>query len=123
MSKNLNGMFLEGFNPQTEGMHMASTNLETSPFLQFPIEKKFIRIGAPKKKKYVLFTILNLFINERDCGRDHRCLNCSKRNRWISWTTTGLQVPFPKGREKEKHAAVFLLKEDSQLSLAPRRIY
>lgn len=32
---------------------------------------------------------------------------------WISWTNIGLKVLFPKGREKEKHAAVFLLKDNS----------
>lgn len=66
--------------PQKD-LSIIGTNLKANPFLQFPIEKNVFRIGAPeKKKKFALFTILNLFVNERDCGRDHGFLNCSRMN-------------------------------------------
>lgn len=67
--------------PQKD-LSMVGTNLKASLFLQFPIEKEVIRIGAPKKKKkeFALSTILNLFVNGRDCGRDHCFLNCSRMN-------------------------------------------
>lgn len=37
-------------NPQTEGRLFANINLKTSLILSFPIKRKFIRVGAPKKR-------------------------------------------------------------------------
>lgn len=49
MQKSKRGVPLKDLNPQMEGRFIASTNLKTSLILQFPIEKKFISIGTPKK--------------------------------------------------------------------------
>lgn len=38
---------------------MVGTNLKASLFLQFPIEKEVIRIGAPKKKKKRVCIVYN----------------------------------------------------------------
>lgn len=50
MQKSKRDVPQKDLNPQTEGRLIASTNLKTSLILQFPIEKKFISIGTPKKK-------------------------------------------------------------------------
>lgn len=58
---------------------MASTNLKTSLFFNFQSKINLLELEL-QKKKFALFTILNLFINERDCGQDHCFLTCSRMN-------------------------------------------
>lgn len=94
--------------PQKD-LSVVGTDPKASLFLQFPIGKKVIRIGAPKKKKFALFTILNLFVNGRDCGRDHCFLNCSRTNPVNSDRPYGA---LPQGERAGKHPAV-LFQEDS----------
>lgn len=42
--------------PQRGGLLTASTNLKTSLVFQFPMEKKHIRIGVPKKEVCIIYT-------------------------------------------------------------------
>lgn len=48
-------------NPQTEGRLFANINLKTSLILSFPIKRKFIRVGAPKKKEVCIAYNLKSF--------------------------------------------------------------
>lgn len=62
VQKSKRGVPRKDLSPQTEGTLIASTNLETSLTVQFPMGKELIRIGAPKKM-FAFFAILNDFIN------------------------------------------------------------
>lgn len=52
-------------NPQTEGRLFASINLKTSLILPFPIKRKFIRVGAPKKEVYIAYNFKYFYQLER----------------------------------------------------------
>lgn len=52
-------------NPQTEGRLFASINLKTSLILPFPIKRKFIRIGAPKKEVCIAYNFKSFYQLER----------------------------------------------------------
>lgn len=51
------------FNPQMEGVLIISTNLKTGLILQFPIKKKSVRIGAPKKGVCIAHNLKSFYIS------------------------------------------------------------
>lgn len=52
-------------NPQTEGRLFANINLKTSLILPFPIKRKFIRVGAPKKEACIAYNFKSFHQLER----------------------------------------------------------
>lgn len=96
------GVPQKDLNPQTEGRLIASTNLKTSLILQFPIEKKFIRIGAPKNKRSLHCLQFQIFVFIRETvDRTNVFLTI------LGCTDTGLKVLFPNRVERRKSALLF----------------